>query len=268
MTDAPVQLATLCVLQFLMGMSDRQAAEAVRCRMDFTYAMALEPEDPGFPHSVLADLRQRLAEEGRTHRLLDLPLVRLKEAGLASERTTQRTDFTHVVAAVRDLARLELVTEAVRATLEEVIRTAGYLLAGLVDEERGCRYGRRVRLGRKPTRPKTRTLAAGNDVLRRSERPGRPPAEADRRREGAQAVDAEHAIAPRRRLPDGSRGRIDPSESVMSPSSAPLRDLVERMAGHGPRPARRARDLHAHRDARDLERVPGVRNERAERRRR
>ncbi|EST36116.1 transposase [Streptomyces roseochromogenus] len=103
------------MLQFLLGLSDRQAAEAVRCRIDFKYAMAMELDDPGFHHSVLADFRDRLAEDGRADRLLDLALARLKEAGLVRERTTQRTDSTHVLAAVRDLTRLELITEAVRA---------------------------------------------------------------------------------------------------------------------------------------------------------
>ncbi|MET8406038.1 transposase [Streptomyces sp900116325] len=167
---SPAQLATVYVLQFLMGMSDRQAAEAVRCRIDFKYAMALELDVPGFHHSVLADFRERLTEDGRADRLLDLALARLKEAGLVSERTTQRTDSTHVVAAVRDLTRLELVTEAVRASLEEVARTAGHLLVGLVDEEWGRRYGRPVRLGKNPTRPKTRILAAGNDACQLLER--------------------------------------------------------------------------------------------------
>ncbi|MFE2951460.1 transposase [Embleya sp. NPDC059267] len=44
---APAQLATVCVLQFLLGLSDRQATEAVRCRIDFKYALALELDDPG-----------------------------------------------------------------------------------------------------------------------------------------------------------------------------------------------------------------------------
>lgn len=89
-----------------------------------------------------------------------------QEAGLVRERTTQRTDSTHVLAAVRDLTRLELITEAVRAALEEVASTAGHLLDGLVDEEWGRRYGRPVRLGKNPTRPKTRILATGGDALR------------------------------------------------------------------------------------------------------
>lgn len=163
---SPAQLATVCALQFLLGLSDRQAAEAVRCRIDFKYSLAMELEDPGFHHSVLADFRERLTHDDRADRLLDLALTRLKEAGLVRERTTQRTDSTHVLAAVRDLTRLELATESVRAALDEVARTAGHLLADLVDEDWGRRYGRPVRLGKNPTRPKTRILAAGEDACR------------------------------------------------------------------------------------------------------
>ncbi|MEW2220267.1 transposase [Streptomyces sp. NPDC006990] len=157
---SPAQLATVCVL------SDRQAAEAVRCRIDFKCAMAMELDDPGFHHSVLADFRGRLAEDGRADRLLDLALARLKEAGLVCERTTQRTDSTHVLAAVRDLTRLELVTEAVRAALEETAGTSPHLLDELIDEDWGLRYGRPVRLGKNPTKPMTRILAVGNDAAR------------------------------------------------------------------------------------------------------
>ncbi|MFE7413988.1 transposase [Streptomyces laurentii] len=154
------------MLQFLLGLSDRQAAEAVRCRIDFKYAMAMELDDPGFHHSVLTDFRARLAEDDRADRLLDLALARLKEAGLVRERTTQRTDSTHVLAVVRDLTRLELITEAVRAALEEVAATAPHLLDEVADEDWGRRYGRPVRLGKNPTKPKTRILATGNDAVR------------------------------------------------------------------------------------------------------
>ncbi|MER7468719.1 transposase, partial [Streptomyces sp. NPDC097981] len=163
---SPAQPATVCVLQFVLGLSDRQAAEAVRCRIDFKYAMAMELDDPGFHHSVLADFRDRLTEDNRADRLLGLALARLKEAGLVRERTTQRTDSTHVLAAVRDLTRLEMVTEAVRAALEEVAGTAPHLLDELVDEDWGRRYGRPVRLGKNPTKPKTRILATGDDAVR------------------------------------------------------------------------------------------------------
>ena len=147
---SPAQLATVSVLQFLLDLSDRDAAEAVRCRIDFKYALGLDLDDPGFHHSVLGDFRDRLLEEGRADRLLDLALARLKEAGLVRERTTQRTDSTHVLAAVRDLTRLELVTEAVRAALEELARTAGHALEGLVDDDWGRRYGRPGPPGQEP----------------------------------------------------------------------------------------------------------------------
>ncbi len=163
---SPAQLATVSGLQFLLGLSDRQAAKAIRCRIDFKYALAMELDDPGFHHSVLADFRERLAQDDRADRLLDLALARLKDAGLVRERTTQRTDSTHVLASVRELTRLELVTEAVRAVLEEVARAGSHLLTGLVGEEWGRRYGRPVRLGKNPTRPKTRILAAGDDACR------------------------------------------------------------------------------------------------------
>ncbi|MFB8181993.1 hypothetical protein ACFC8N_39430 [Streptomyces sp. NPDC055966] len=116
-------------------------------RIDFKYAMAMDLDDPGFQHSVPADFRGRLAEDDRADRLLDLALARLKKAGLVRERTTQRTDSTHVLAAVRDLTRLELITEAVRAALAEVAGTSPHLLDELADEDWGLGYGRPVRLG-------------------------------------------------------------------------------------------------------------------------
>jgi transposase len=122
---SPAQLATVSVLRFLLGLSDRDAAEAVRCRTGFKYALGLDLDDPGFHHSVLSNFRDRLLEEkGQPDRLPGLALARLKEAGLVRERATQRTDSTHVLAAVRGLTRLNLVTEVVRAALEEVARTA------------------------------------------------------------------------------------------------------------------------------------------------
>ncbi|MCL6732288.1 transposase [Streptomyces neyagawaensis] len=85
---ARAQPATVCLLQFLLGLSDRQAAEAVRCRIDFKYALAMELDDPGFHHSVLADFRKRCTGDGRADRPLDLVLARLKDAGLVREGTS------------------------------------------------------------------------------------------------------------------------------------------------------------------------------------
>src|SRR5689334_17526060 len=79
---SPAQLAAVSVLQFLLGLPDRDAAEAVHCHIDFKYARDLELDDPGFHHSVLTDFRDRLPKEDRADRLLDLALALLKEAGL------------------------------------------------------------------------------------------------------------------------------------------------------------------------------------------
>ncbi|MGW4025634.1 transposase [Streptomyces sp. NPDC005009] len=70
---SPAQPATVGVLQFVPGLSDRQAVEAVRCRIDFKYALAMELDDPDFHHSVPADSRERLAQDDRADRLPDLP---------------------------------------------------------------------------------------------------------------------------------------------------------------------------------------------------
>nr|WP_245599615.1 transposase [Embleya scabrispora] len=54
---SPSQLATVCVLQFLLGLSDRQATEAVRCRIDFKCA----------PFHSASDRSRREPRFGRSH---------------------------------------------------------------------------------------------------------------------------------------------------------------------------------------------------------
>jgi transposase len=175
---SPAQLATVSVLQFVLNLSDRQAAEAVRCRIDFKYALGLELDDPGFHHSVLTDFRDRLAEDGRAGRLLDFALERMRQAGLVTGHGKARTDSTYVLAAVRDLTRLELITEAVRAALEELAREDPGVLDELIDKDWATRYGRPVRLGGQPSRPATRLRQAGQDtylllsMLERNQRQG------------------------------------------------------------------------------------------------
>ncbi|MGW2965183.1 transposase [Streptomyces sp. NPDC001220] len=86
---SPAQLATVCVQQYALNLSDRQAPEAVRCRIDFRYALGLELEDPGFHHSVLSDFRDRLAEGDRADRLLGLALTRIRRPGLLKWRAAR-----------------------------------------------------------------------------------------------------------------------------------------------------------------------------------
>jgi IS5 family transposase len=48
-------------MQFAEGLSDRQAADAVRSRIDWKSALSLELSDPGFDRTVLSEFRTRLA---------------------------------------------------------------------------------------------------------------------------------------------------------------------------------------------------------------
>src|SRR5512143_3986253 len=57
---SPARLALATVLQFAEGLSDRQAADAVRGRIDWKYVLGLELTDPGFNFSVLSEFRTRL----------------------------------------------------------------------------------------------------------------------------------------------------------------------------------------------------------------
>src|SRR5215470_16668835 len=104
--EAPWRLALITVLQFLENLSDRQAADAVRGRIDWKYALGLELADTGFDASVLSEFRGRLVEAGLEYELLNRQLAVLQKRGYLKGRGRQRTDSTHVLAAVRSLNRL------------------------------------------------------------------------------------------------------------------------------------------------------------------
>src|SRR5918998_2676788 len=115
--EAPWRLALVTIFQFAEHLSDRAAADAVRGRIDWKYALSLELTDAGFDHTVLSEFRSRLLVGGAERRLLDLLLRRARARGLLKARGRQRTDSTHVLAAVRALNRVELVTETMRHAL-------------------------------------------------------------------------------------------------------------------------------------------------------
>ncbi len=116
--EAPWRLALITVMQFAEGLSDRQAADAVRGRIDWKYALGLELDDPGFDASVLCEFRARLLEGGAGQLLLDTLLARFRQLGLLKARGRQRIDSTHVLAKVRALNRHEVVRETMRHALD------------------------------------------------------------------------------------------------------------------------------------------------------
>lgn len=115
---SPSRLALVTVLQRAENLTDRQAAEAARTRLDWQYLLGLPLDDPGFDHTVLVEFRTRVTDAGLEQLVLDALLGRLGEAGLLAAGGKQRTDSTQVTAAVAALNRLELVGESVRAALE------------------------------------------------------------------------------------------------------------------------------------------------------
>jgi transposase len=121
---APWRLALVLVMQYLEGLTDRQAADAVRRCMDWKYALSLELTDPGFDFTLLHDFRDRLLTHEAAQRLLDTFLIACKARGWINTRGTQRTDSTHVLAAVRTLHRFECLLEAMRQALNQLGETA------------------------------------------------------------------------------------------------------------------------------------------------
>ncbi|MFJ9567970.1 IS1182 family transposase [Streptomyces fuscichromogenes] len=139
---SPARLAMVSVLQYAENLTDRQAAEAVRCRLDWKYCLGMDLDDSGFDYSVLSEFRDRMAEADRADRLLAVMVDHLVAAGLVKRRGAVRTDSTHVLAAVRTLNRTELVTETLRAALEQLALADEEWLAPLIEAGWADRYGR------------------------------------------------------------------------------------------------------------------------------
>lgn len=148
---APWRLALVTVLQFMENLSDRQAANAVRARIDWKYLLGLELTDKGFHYSVLSEFRDRLLDGESEQKLLDKILGRLQERGLL-KTAQQRTDSTHIFAAVRNLNRLETVGETLRATLNSLATLDPEWLRKLVSSDWFERYGTRMDAYRLPKR--------------------------------------------------------------------------------------------------------------------
>src|SRR6266567_321464 len=141
---SPGALALVSVLQYAEGLSDRQAADQVRARLDWKFLLALELDDPGFDFTILGDFRSRLIEHGLEERVLEAVLARLSGAGLLRAGGRQRTDSTHV-----------------RAALEALAAAAPGWLAPLIGSSWADRYGARIDSYRFPQGEDARERWAG-----------------------------------------------------------------------------------------------------------
>jgi transposase len=146
----PWRLALVTIMQFREQLSDRQAAAAVRARIDWKYLLGLDLTDPGFDFSVLCEFRDRLLAGSAVALLLDKLLARCRTMGLLTVRGQQRTDSTHVLAAIRVMNRLELVAETLRAALNALATVAPPWLQALAPPVWYERYGTRIEDTRLP----------------------------------------------------------------------------------------------------------------------
>ena len=127
---------------------------AVRGRIDWKYALSLELEDDGFDFSVLSEFRDRLIEGSKEKQILDKMLSRFGELGLLKSRGKARTDSTHILAAVKELSRLEHLEETLKYALNTLASVAPSWLEAVLTPDWYEHYGQKVEHSRK-----TRTTA-------------------------------------------------------------------------------------------------------------
>ena len=157
---SPSRLLLVTIFQFMEGLTDRQAADAVRRAIDWKYALALDLTDAGFDFSVLSEFRDRLlaaeAQLAPLNHLLNVCRVR----GLIKARGKQRTDATHVLAAIRTLNRLECLGETLAHTLHQLLRDAPAWATATIPADWWERYAQRFDAFRLPaSKPKQTALA-------------------------------------------------------------------------------------------------------------
>jgi transposase len=138
---SPVLLALVTVFQRRENLADRAAITAVRTRLDWKYALHLPLHDDGFDPSVLCEFRRRLLTHQAEARIFEQVLAQCAAHGLLKRRRTQRTDSTHVLAAIRALHRLETVGEALRLALHALAQTEPAWVQQHIPPEWVKRYG-------------------------------------------------------------------------------------------------------------------------------
>jgi len=113
-------LAMVTLFQFAEDLPDRQAADAVRTRLDWKYALHLPLHHPGIDASALSEFRQRLRLNRAGQAVFQRMLTRLAELGLWGNGDKRQSDVLDVLTAIDDLSRVEVMAEAIRLALEAI----------------------------------------------------------------------------------------------------------------------------------------------------
>jgi Transposase DDE domain/Transposase domain (DUF772) len=121
----PMIVAVVMVLQRIEGCSDREAADRFAFDARWKYAAGgLDFDYPGFVHTVLVDMRARLARSAKPDRIFEVTLQAARAAGLVGRRRV--LDSTPLYDAVATMDTVTLVRSAIRGLL----KAAGSELAG------------------------------------------------------------------------------------------------------------------------------------------
>lgn len=145
---SPVILGFVSVFQYIEKYPDRQAAEALRMRLDWKYALHLPLDDQGLDFSVLSEFRDRLIKHQAEGWVFDRLVAAFRAKGLIKERGKQRTDSLAMLSKVRHLSRLELVVESLRLAIGAVLKADRAWGEAVIPPAWEARYGERFVLGR------------------------------------------------------------------------------------------------------------------------
>jgi transposase len=111
---SPRLLVLVLLMQFIEGLSDRSALQNLKFRLDWKIAFGLPLDFLGFHPTVLTYFRDRLIANAKGSYAFDQILNHLSEIGLIKSGGKQRIDSTHIIAAVRELTRIDLLHETLR----------------------------------------------------------------------------------------------------------------------------------------------------------
>lgn len=175
---SPVILAFVTVFQFMEKLPDRQAAESLRMRIDWKYALHLPLTYEGFDFSVLSEFRDRLIEHEAEGRVFETLVQAFRAMGLIKARGKQRTDSIAMLTKVRRLSRLELVVETLRLVVGALVKADREWSEEIIPPSWEGRYGERFVMQRYSEKEwqdyETHIGEDGQWLLTRLERGGAP----------------------------------------------------------------------------------------------
>jgi hypothetical protein len=119
----PMIVAVVMVLQRLEGLSDREAVDRFAFDVRWKYAAGgLDFDHPGFVHTVLVDMRARLAASERPHRIFERTVEVAAQAGLVGRKRVLDSAPIYDAVATQDTITL------IRSAIRTLLRAADHVL--------------------------------------------------------------------------------------------------------------------------------------------